>query len=180
MKFSIPLLLTYKTQKLTKTSENNKAKGLTNVNQGVQIHNIWHSSQTFGLKLGGVSLLSRRPAFFMPSRCRLLFACASTSCTLWSRFEMRRTRVRLLGGWSLKYAFRSWQIFQTLSPAHGSQILLAFRLSWSLMLSCGTRLKVLFLSLHQISPLQLHHHLHRPCVPPLTLKLLLHSLCLQC
>jgi len=34
-----------KTQKLTKASENNKAKGLTNVNQGVQIHNIWHSSQ---------------------------------------------------------------------------------------------------------------------------------------
>jgi hypothetical protein len=28
------------TQKLTKASENNKAKGLTNVNQGVQIHNI--------------------------------------------------------------------------------------------------------------------------------------------
>jgi len=53
MKFFIPLLLTYKTQKhkntktqkLTKTSENNKAKGLTNVNQGVQIHNICHSSQ---------------------------------------------------------------------------------------------------------------------------------------
>jgi hypothetical protein len=36
-----------KTQKLTKASENNKAKGLTNVNQGVQIHNIWHSSETF-------------------------------------------------------------------------------------------------------------------------------------
>jgi hypothetical protein len=33
-----------KTQKLTKTSENNKANGLTYVNQGVQIHNIWHSS----------------------------------------------------------------------------------------------------------------------------------------
>jgi hypothetical protein len=33
-----------KTQKLTKASENNKAKGLTYVNQGVQIHNIWHSS----------------------------------------------------------------------------------------------------------------------------------------
>jgi hypothetical protein len=33
-----------KTQKLTKASENNKAKGLTNINQGVQIHNIWHSS----------------------------------------------------------------------------------------------------------------------------------------
>jgi hypothetical protein len=31
-------------QKLTKASENNKAKGLTYVNQGVQIHNIWHSS----------------------------------------------------------------------------------------------------------------------------------------
>jgi hypothetical protein len=49
MKFAIPLLLTYrnrKTQKLTKTSENNKAKGLTSANQGVQIHNIWHSSQT--------------------------------------------------------------------------------------------------------------------------------------
>jgi hypothetical protein len=47
MKFVIPLLLTYrnrKIQKLTKTSENNKAKGLTSANQGVQIHNIWHSS----------------------------------------------------------------------------------------------------------------------------------------
>jgi hypothetical protein len=47
VKFVIPLLLTYinrKTQKLTKTSENNKAKGLTSANQGVQIHNIWHSS----------------------------------------------------------------------------------------------------------------------------------------
>jgi hypothetical protein len=33
-----------KTQKLTKASENNKAKGLTNVNQWVQIHNVWHSS----------------------------------------------------------------------------------------------------------------------------------------
>jgi hypothetical protein len=33
-----------KTQKLTKASENNRAKGLTNVNQWVQIHNIWHSS----------------------------------------------------------------------------------------------------------------------------------------
>jgi hypothetical protein len=47
VKFAIPLLLTYrnrKTQKLTKTSENNKAKGLTSANQGVQIYNIWHSS----------------------------------------------------------------------------------------------------------------------------------------
>jgi hypothetical protein len=35
-----------KTQKLTKASENNKAKGLTNVNQGVQIYNIWHSSRS--------------------------------------------------------------------------------------------------------------------------------------
>jgi hypothetical protein len=34
-----------KTQKLTKASENNKAKGLTYVNQGVQIYNIWHSSR---------------------------------------------------------------------------------------------------------------------------------------
>jgi len=33
-----------KTQKLTKASENTRAKGLTNVNQGVQIHNIWHLS----------------------------------------------------------------------------------------------------------------------------------------
>jgi hypothetical protein len=38
--------LTYKTQKLSKASENNKAKGLTYVDQGVQIHNIWHSSNT--------------------------------------------------------------------------------------------------------------------------------------
>jgi ribonuclease HI len=47
MKFAIPLLLSLekqKTQKLTKTLENNKAKGLTSANQGVQIHNIWHSS----------------------------------------------------------------------------------------------------------------------------------------
>jgi hypothetical protein len=47
MKFAIPLLLSIqkqKTQKLTKTLENNKAKGLTSANQGVQIHNIWHSS----------------------------------------------------------------------------------------------------------------------------------------
>jgi len=38
--------MSYKTQKhkLAKTSENNKAKGLTSVNQGVQIYNIWHSS----------------------------------------------------------------------------------------------------------------------------------------
>jgi hypothetical protein len=38
-----------KTQKLTKTSENSKAKGLTNVNQGVQIYNIWYSSNTLKL-----------------------------------------------------------------------------------------------------------------------------------
>jgi hypothetical protein len=30
--------------KLAKKLENNKAKGLTSANQGVQIHNIWHSS----------------------------------------------------------------------------------------------------------------------------------------
>jgi len=30
----------------TETLENNKAKGLTSANQGVQIHNIWHSSYT--------------------------------------------------------------------------------------------------------------------------------------
>jgi hypothetical protein len=42
--FSLIALQNTKTQKLTKSSENNKAKGLTNVNQGVQIHNIWHSS----------------------------------------------------------------------------------------------------------------------------------------
>jgi hypothetical protein len=35
-----------KTQKLIKASENNMAQGLTNVNQWVQIHNIWHSSNT--------------------------------------------------------------------------------------------------------------------------------------
>jgi hypothetical protein len=36
-----------KTQKLTKTSENSKAKGLANVNQGIQIYNIWYSSLCF-------------------------------------------------------------------------------------------------------------------------------------
>jgi hypothetical protein len=42
--FSLNVLQNTKTQKLAKTSENNKAKGLTSVNQGVQIYNIWHSS----------------------------------------------------------------------------------------------------------------------------------------
>jgi hypothetical protein len=80
----------------------------------------------------------------MPSWCGLLFAYASTSCTLCSRFAMRRIRVCLLGAWSLKSVFRLWQMFLILSPDHGSQILLAYRLSWSLMYSCGMRLKVLF------------------------------------
>jgi hypothetical protein len=56
----------------------------------------------------------------MPLWCILLFSCASTSCILCSRFEMRRTRVCLLGVWSLKSSFRPWQIFQTQSVAHGS------------------------------------------------------------
>jgi len=51
-----------KTQKLTKASENNKAKGLNNVNQGVQIYNIWHSSNTpkveNKIKAWNISLLS--------------------------------------------------------------------------------------------------------------------------
>jgi hypothetical protein len=38
--FSLNVLQNTKTQKLAKTSENNKAKGLTSVNQGVQIYNI--------------------------------------------------------------------------------------------------------------------------------------------
>jgi hypothetical protein len=38
--FSLINLQNIKTQKLTKASENNKAKGLTYANQGVQIHNI--------------------------------------------------------------------------------------------------------------------------------------------
>jgi hypothetical protein len=40
---SLIVLQKQKTQKLVKTLENNKAKGLTNANQGVQIHHIWHS-----------------------------------------------------------------------------------------------------------------------------------------
>jgi hypothetical protein len=47
-----------KTQKLTKASENNKAKGLTYVNQGVQIHNIWHSSTPCQFNLYLLCLLS--------------------------------------------------------------------------------------------------------------------------
>jgi hypothetical protein len=43
---SLIVLQKQKTEKLTKTLENNKAKGLTSANQGVQIHNIWHSSNT--------------------------------------------------------------------------------------------------------------------------------------
>jgi hypothetical protein len=42
--FSLIVLQNIKTQKLTKTLENNKAKGLISANQGVQIYNIWHSS----------------------------------------------------------------------------------------------------------------------------------------
>jgi hypothetical protein len=97
--------------------------------------------QTFGFKLGKVSLLSRRPPFSIPSWWGLLYSCASTSCTLCSMFVMRRRWFYLLGVWSLTSVFRSWQIFQTLSPAHGSKIPLAYRLSWSIMLSCGIRLK---------------------------------------
>jgi hypothetical protein len=41
---SLIVLQKQKTQKLTKTLEHNKAKGLTSANQGVQIHNIWHLS----------------------------------------------------------------------------------------------------------------------------------------
>jgi hypothetical protein len=41
---SLIVLQKQKTQKLIKTLENNKAKGLTSAIQGVQIHNIWHSS----------------------------------------------------------------------------------------------------------------------------------------
>jgi hypothetical protein len=44
---SLIVLQKQKTQKLAKTLENNKAKGLTNANQGVQIHHIWHSSTTY-------------------------------------------------------------------------------------------------------------------------------------
>jgi hypothetical protein len=43
---SLIVLQKQKTQKLAKTLENNKAKGLTNANQGVQIHHIWHSSSS--------------------------------------------------------------------------------------------------------------------------------------
>lgn len=49
---SLIVLHKQKTQKLTKTLENNKAKGLTNANQGVQIHNIWHSSIPSGFSSG--------------------------------------------------------------------------------------------------------------------------------
>jgi hypothetical protein len=50
-----------KTQKLTKASENNKTKGLTYVNQGVQIHNIWHSSPP-----SLVLLTTTKPSFSAP------------------------------------------------------------------------------------------------------------------
>jgi hypothetical protein len=43
---SLIVLQKQKTKKLTKTLENNKAKSLTSANQGVQIHNIWHSSHS--------------------------------------------------------------------------------------------------------------------------------------
>jgi hypothetical protein len=46
---------------------------------------------------------------------------------------MRRMRVCLLGVWSLKSVFKSRQIFQTQGLAHGFQIPLAYRLSWSLL-----------------------------------------------
>jgi hypothetical protein len=46
---SLIVLQKQKTQKLAKTLENNKAKGLTNANQGVQIHHIWHSSTSSNL-----------------------------------------------------------------------------------------------------------------------------------
>jgi len=54
--FPVIVLQKQKTQKLAKTLENNKAKGLTNANQGVQIHHIWHSSTT---SIFGSSALER-------------------------------------------------------------------------------------------------------------------------
>jgi hypothetical protein len=47
--FCLNNLQNTKTPKLTKTLENNKAKGLANVNSGAQICNIWHSSNTLKL-----------------------------------------------------------------------------------------------------------------------------------
>jgi len=126
-----------------------------------------------------VSLLSKRPLFFMLLWWGHLFVCTGTFCTLCSRFVMRWTPVYPLGVWSLKSVFSLWLIFQILSPNRGFQILLENKLSWSPMLSCGMRVKAKFFSLHQfkLTPQLLHHH-HRMCLLPSTLKLLLLSLCL--
>jgi hypothetical protein len=69
MKFAIPLLLTYrnrKIEKLTKTSENNKAKGLTSANQGSKytIFDTHHIQRVTGM--ADSSTLASRPSVVAP------------------------------------------------------------------------------------------------------------------
>jgi hypothetical protein len=65
--FSLNVLQNTKTQKLVKTSENNEAKGLTNVNLGVQIYNIWHSSIKIikGTKNSKIKIKGKKSIFFL-------------------------------------------------------------------------------------------------------------------
>jgi len=121
-----------------------------------------------GPQLVEVSLFWRWLNFCMLYLWGCLFACASTSSTLCSIWEMIMLQVFLLHAWSRRSIFSLWQI-SLQSPRWEFRTPLAVRLSWSLMPSFGMKVKEKLHSLLQFrlsypqEPplLRLHHLLHR-------------------
>jgi hypothetical protein len=103
-----------------------------------------------GPQLVGMSLYWRWLVFFMLWLWGCPSACASTSSTLCLRWEMIILQVFLLHPWSQRFVFSLWQT-SLLSPGCEFRILLGVRLSWSLMPSCGMKVKATLLSLLQFS-----------------------------
>jgi hypothetical protein len=95
--FSLIALQNAKTLKLTKTLESNKAKGLNNVNYGVQIYTFWHSSTltrgTIGMRVmeqGGPIKSTLQNL----SSCLLCTKVASTSMIVAKRDDVSLVMVR--------------------------------------------------------------------------------------
>lgn len=126
----------------------------------------------YGPQLVGVSSFWRRPNFFMPYVWGCLCACASTSLTVCWRWEIITLQGFHLRAWSRSSTFRLWQIY-LLSPRWEYRTLLAVRLQWSLMPSCGMKVKMKLLSL-------LHFSLsYLPKLHCLRLLLCLHNMTLD-
>jgi hypothetical protein len=102
-----------------------------------------------GPQLVEMSLFWRGLNFCMLCLWGCLFACVSTSSTLFSIREMIMLQVFHLRAWSRSSVFRLQQTY-LLSPGWECKILLVVRLSWSLMLSCGLKDKAKHLSLLQL------------------------------